>query len=326
MRTRKMGVTPGGALLAALGAAVVVAASANAAWAADPVHGKEVFQTCAACHSDKPDAIGPSLRGVFGRKSASLDDFRYSNAMIRANLTWDEFEPARLHQGSAGGGSRQSNAIRWLKRSHRRRRRHRLSQDPEIARRSAKGMDRRFPGSLSGCPPGAGDRHKRVRLGGSVAPDQPWKSPGGSCRDARNFLYRRRGVGERNAFRPAPLADIIDADCHYRYSPYARHRPDRCRSVAEVRGWRACQFDQRVPDRPRHRERLVANHGSPRRRILRDQPNVVLARELRAQTGFDHSHRCPIEPGGASRCTSDGSAQHRRRRPQSTGRRPAAGA
>ena len=90
MRTRKMGVTPGGALIAALGAAVVVAASANAAWAADPVHGKEVFQTCAACHSDKPDAIGPSLRGVFGRKSASLDDFRYSNAMIRANLTWDE--------------------------------------------------------------------------------------------------------------------------------------------------------------------------------------------------------------------------------------------
>ena len=27
---------------------------------------------------------------MFGRKSAALDDFRYSNAMKRANLVWDE--------------------------------------------------------------------------------------------------------------------------------------------------------------------------------------------------------------------------------------------
>ena len=62
----------------------------NAALAADAAQGKAVFQTCAACHSDKPDGIGPSLRGVYGRKSGSLEDFRYSNAMMRANLTWDE--------------------------------------------------------------------------------------------------------------------------------------------------------------------------------------------------------------------------------------------
>jgi len=62
--------------------------------AADAEHGKVVFATCAACHSEKPDAIGPSLRGVYGRKSGSLDDFRYSNAMMRANLTWDD---ANLH-------------------------------------------------------------------------------------------------------------------------------------------------------------------------------------------------------------------------------------
>jgi cytochrome c len=36
------------------------------------------------------DAIGPSLKGVFGRESASLPDFRYSNPMKRANLVWDE--------------------------------------------------------------------------------------------------------------------------------------------------------------------------------------------------------------------------------------------
>ena len=34
--------------------------------------------------------MGASLKGVFGRKAAALDDYRYSNAMKRANLTWDE--------------------------------------------------------------------------------------------------------------------------------------------------------------------------------------------------------------------------------------------
>ena len=58
--------------------------------AADAAHGKVVFRTCAACHSEKPDAIGPSLRGVYGRKAAALADFRYSNAMLRANLVWDD--------------------------------------------------------------------------------------------------------------------------------------------------------------------------------------------------------------------------------------------
>jgi cytochrome c len=58
--------------------------------AADAEHGKELFQPCAACHADRPDALGPSLKGVFGRKSAALDDFRYSNPMKRANLVWDE--------------------------------------------------------------------------------------------------------------------------------------------------------------------------------------------------------------------------------------------
>jgi cytochrome c len=83
-----------GALLGAAAGAFVIAIAATPAAVADAAHGKVVFQTCAACHSDKPDAIGPSLKGVYGRKSASLDDFRYSPAMQRANLTWDD---ANLH-------------------------------------------------------------------------------------------------------------------------------------------------------------------------------------------------------------------------------------
>jgi cytochrome c len=65
-------------------------AIASAATAADPDHGKALYQTCAACHTERPDALGPSLKGVVGRKSAALEDFRYSNPMKRANLVWDE--------------------------------------------------------------------------------------------------------------------------------------------------------------------------------------------------------------------------------------------
>jgi cytochrome c len=69
---------------------LALAVLSSAASAADAAHGKVVFQTCAACHTDKPDAIGPSLRGVYGRKAGSLEDFRYSNAMLRANIVWNE--------------------------------------------------------------------------------------------------------------------------------------------------------------------------------------------------------------------------------------------
>jgi cytochrome c len=65
-------------------------ALAGPAAAADAEHGKALFTACAACHTDRADALGPDLKGVFGRKSASLDSFRYSSAMKRANLVWDE--------------------------------------------------------------------------------------------------------------------------------------------------------------------------------------------------------------------------------------------
>jgi len=71
-------------------AALGFAAVSTIALAADPEHGKQLFQACAACHTDRPDALGPSLRGVVGRKSAALEDYRYSNPMKRANLIWDE--------------------------------------------------------------------------------------------------------------------------------------------------------------------------------------------------------------------------------------------
>ena len=70
-----------------IGAWLIAGAPAGAA---DVEHGKALYQACIACHTEKPDALGPSLKGVFGRKAAVLDDFRYSNPMKRADLVWDE--------------------------------------------------------------------------------------------------------------------------------------------------------------------------------------------------------------------------------------------
>jgi len=77
-------------VVAAAGALVLLTLFTAAVAAADVEHGKALYQTCAACHTERPDALGPSLKGVVGRKSAALDDFRYSNPMRRANLVWDE--------------------------------------------------------------------------------------------------------------------------------------------------------------------------------------------------------------------------------------------
>jgi cytochrome c2 len=55
----------------------------------DPAKGKAQFENCVACHSLEAgnNGVGPSLHGLFGRKSAS-EDFTYSPAMRRANITW----------------------------------------------------------------------------------------------------------------------------------------------------------------------------------------------------------------------------------------------
>ncbi len=57
--------------------------------AGDAARGRAVFTACAACHTDGPNALGPSLKGIYGRKAGSLEDFHYSNAMKRADFAWD---------------------------------------------------------------------------------------------------------------------------------------------------------------------------------------------------------------------------------------------
>ena len=75
-------------VFAVLAAATFASDSALAQDAAK--RGEKVFEECRACHAvdGSTNAVGPSLRGVVGRKSGTLDDFRYSPAMKRANITW----------------------------------------------------------------------------------------------------------------------------------------------------------------------------------------------------------------------------------------------
>ena len=63
----------------------------GAAAAADAEAGKVDFKKCALCHTDEAgkNKIGPSLFGVVGRKSGSLENYNYSEAMKKFDHTWD---------------------------------------------------------------------------------------------------------------------------------------------------------------------------------------------------------------------------------------------
>lgn len=58
----------------------------------DAKKGKRVFNKCKACHEVSTDKnkVGPSLRGVFGRKAGTVEGFNYSDAMKNADIVWDE--------------------------------------------------------------------------------------------------------------------------------------------------------------------------------------------------------------------------------------------
>ena len=60
--------------------------------AADVEAGKTAFKKCALCHTTEAgkNKIGPSLFGVVGRKSATVENFNYSEPMKKFDHTWDE--------------------------------------------------------------------------------------------------------------------------------------------------------------------------------------------------------------------------------------------
>lgn len=80
-------------IVAGLAASALAGGTAFAQAKGDPVAGKKIFMRCVACHAVQPGAaakMGPNLAGVVGRKSGSAAGFKYSAAMQKAKLTWND--------------------------------------------------------------------------------------------------------------------------------------------------------------------------------------------------------------------------------------------
>ena len=72
---------------------LLISVSAPAAFAeGDAANGEKLFRRCAACHAvvEGQNKLGPSLYGVIGRTSGSIEGFRYSPAMKGAGITWND--------------------------------------------------------------------------------------------------------------------------------------------------------------------------------------------------------------------------------------------
>jgi len=80
---------------AAMTATVAVPArvSAEPPAATDAAAGKRVFLRCMACHTvqpGQPNKVGPNLAGVVGKPAGAAKGFRYSPAMTKAKVIWNE--------------------------------------------------------------------------------------------------------------------------------------------------------------------------------------------------------------------------------------------
>ena len=54
-------------------------------------HGEKVFKRCSACHmiaAGGKNMIGPNLWGVIGRTAGSVNDYKYSKAMVAYGKEW----------------------------------------------------------------------------------------------------------------------------------------------------------------------------------------------------------------------------------------------
>ena len=68
----------------------------TASYSQDAEKGAIVFKKCMVCHTIEDETtkkLGPSLKGLVGRKAASVEGYKYSNAMLAKaaeGVIWDE--------------------------------------------------------------------------------------------------------------------------------------------------------------------------------------------------------------------------------------------
>jgi cytochrome c len=75
--------------------AVLLAIASPTLAEGDAANGAKVFNKCKACHENEKglNKVGPTLKGVVGRKAASVADYKYSEAMLAKGtegVVWDE--------------------------------------------------------------------------------------------------------------------------------------------------------------------------------------------------------------------------------------------
>ena len=89
--------------LSVLGVTATAAFAQDEGMAGDPTAGEEAFRQCMTCHvieDEEGNAIagrnamtGPNLYGVIGRQAGTVEDYRYSDAIVEAGeqgLVWDQ--------------------------------------------------------------------------------------------------------------------------------------------------------------------------------------------------------------------------------------------
>lgn len=70
--------------------ACVAAAAVVFALQPPPQKGQDLFaRRCSGCHALDINKEGPRLRGVYGRRAATVADFGYSDALRNSGVTWD---------------------------------------------------------------------------------------------------------------------------------------------------------------------------------------------------------------------------------------------
>lgn len=79
-------------MLASLALVASVALASPARAAGDPESGKQVYNKCKACHliGGGKNTIGPNLSGIYGRKAGTVDGFKYSPAMEKSGVVWND--------------------------------------------------------------------------------------------------------------------------------------------------------------------------------------------------------------------------------------------
>lgn len=79
-------------VLSALALLFLTLTVSSAQAAGNPEEGRKTFAKCRACHQldAGKHAVGPSLKGLFGRKAGTTEGYKYSDAMKNSGVVWND--------------------------------------------------------------------------------------------------------------------------------------------------------------------------------------------------------------------------------------------